>query len=194
MSLPESHAGIPTITPQQLQEKIESGEAIDLIDVRTKSEYKGLHAAPAQVVPLDDLTPYAVDQVRTTPKDRPLFLICRSGVRSEKGCMKLLRAGYPNVVSVAGGTLAWEQAGLPIVRGTRQILPLDRQVQLAAGSMNLAGVLLGWFSNPNWYLLSGFIGLGLIFAGSTGICPLGWVIAKMPWNQARVDSASCCSR
>jgi rhodanese-related sulfurtransferase len=194
MSLAESAAGIATIAPRELHERIDRGEAIDLIDVRTPAEYQGMHAATARGVPLDDLDPEAVDRVRTSPKDAPLYLICQSGVRSQKACAKLIQAGYTNVVSVAGGTMAWEQAGLPVVRGERRVLPLDRQVQLAVGVLNLSGVLLGWFADAGWFLLPGFVGCGLIFAGATGGCPLGWVIARMPWNRSRTGPASCCSK
>ncbi len=64
------------------------------------------------------------------------------------------------------------------------MLALDRQVQIAAGTMALSGFAFGGLINPNWFLLAGFVGCGLMFAGATGFCPLGWVIAKMPWNQA----------
>ena len=70
------------------------------------------------------------------------------------------------------------------------MLPLDRQVQITAGTMALTGFTLGELVNPNWFLLAGFVGCGLVFAGVTGFCPLGWVIAKMPWNQAGRDEAA----
>ena len=97
-------------------------------------------------------------------------------------------AGFTDVVNVTGGTLAWAQAGLPVARGKR-MLPLDRQVQIMAGTMALAGFALGEIVNANWFLLSGFVGCGLIFAGVTGFCPSASIIAKLPWNQAGRDEA-----
>ena len=132
-------------------------------------------------------------ETRRGSKDEPLYVICRSGTRSEKACEKFLSAGYTNVVNVTGGTLAWEQAGLPVVRG-KKMLPLDRQVQITAGTMALTGFALGELVNSNWFLLAGFVGCGLVFAGVTGFCPLGWVIARMPWNQAGRDEACCTDR
>ena len=119
-------------------------------------------------------------------------MICRSGARGEKACKKFLASGYTDVVNVTGGTLAWEQAGLPVQRG-RAALPLDRQVQIMAGSIVLAGIALGEFVNPAWFLLSGFVGCGLIFAGLTGFCPSASILGKMPWNQAGREEA-CCPR
>jgi hypothetical protein len=47
----------------------------------------------------------------------------------------------------------------------------------------LIGAALGTWFNPAFYGLSAFVGLGLTFAGVTGICPMGMLIAKAPWNK-----------
>jgi rhodanese-related sulfurtransferase len=192
MGVMESGAGTARISPKQLYELHQSGKPVELIDVRTPAEYRSLHATIARVVPLDELNPRKVMEARRGAKDEPLYVICRSGTRSEKAREKFLAAGFTNVVDVTGGTLAWQEAGLPVVRG-KKMLPLDRQVQITAGTMALTGFALGELTDPNWFLLSGFVGCGLVFAGVTGSCPLGWVIAKMPWNQAGRDDA-CCPR
>jgi rhodanese-related sulfurtransferase len=54
---------------------------------------------------------------RELPRDRPLLMICRSGARSGQATGFLLASGWTDVVNVAGGTLAWERAGLPVRRG-----------------------------------------------------------------------------
>ena len=58
-----------------------------------------------------------------------------------------------------------------------------RQVQIAAGSLVLAGVLLGAFVAPGFYALSGFVGAGLLFAGVSGFCGMARLLAVMPWNR-----------
>jgi rhodanese-related sulfurtransferase len=45
-------------------------------------------------------------------------MICRTGARSAQATDYLLAQGWPDVANVAGGTLAWESAGLPVRRGT----------------------------------------------------------------------------
>jgi len=192
MSVFDSSPGSVKISPKQLYELCHSGKPVELIDVRTPAEYRSLHATIAMLLPLDELNPKEFMETRRGAREEPLYVICRSGTRSEKACRKFLSAGYTNVANVTGGTLAWEKAGLPLERG-KKMLPLDRQVQITAGTMALTGFGLGEIVNSKWFLLAGFVGCGLVFAGVTGFCPLGWVIAKMPWNQAGRDEA-CCSR
>src|SRR5690242_20136559 len=110
---------VATITPEELWAKRERGEPIDLIDVRTPVEYREVHAEAARLVPLDTLDPAAVMRTRDGAGDRPLYTICRSGARGRQACETFLAAGFPNVVNVEGGTLDWERAGLPVVRGAK---------------------------------------------------------------------------
>jgi rhodanese-related sulfurtransferase len=91
---------------------------------------------------------------------------------------------------VTGGTVAWEQAGLPVKRGKKAI-SLERQVRIAAGFLTLLGAVLGFFVHPYFIGLSAFIGAGLMFAGITDTCGMGMMLAKMPWNQCKDDSGSC---
>jgi rhodanese-related sulfurtransferase len=84
---------------------------------------------------------------------------------------------------VEGGLDAWKRAGLPVAEDRRQPIELMRQVQIAAGSMVVLGVVLGLLVAPGFYLLSGFVGAGLVFAGVTGTCGLASVLRLMPWNR-----------
>jgi len=179
-----------TITPRQLDEISRSGKPVEVIDVRTPAEYRSAHIPIARSQPLESLDPRAVVSDRES-KGEPLYIVCRSGNRSAKACAEFTAAGFGDlVVNVEGGTLAWEKAGLPLVRG-RYILPLDRQVRTVTGVLVLMGAVLGYLVNPWFYALSAWCGAGLIFAGLTDICPLAWTIAKMPWNQAAGNPQQC---
>ena len=181
---------IPSIKPEQLRERLQAGEEIDLIDVRTPAEYRSAHASSARCVPLQSLDPQAVFADRD--KSEPLYVMCRSGDRSSKACAAFAAAGYgDSVVNIEGGVLAWDRAGLPVVRG-RYVLPLDRQVRIATGILVLLGAVLGYLVTPWFYALSAYCGAGMIFAGITDICPLSWTIAKMPWNEVPVEPPACC--
>jgi rhodanese-related sulfurtransferase len=114
--------------------------------------------------------------------DAPLYVICLKGGRSKQACEAFLKKGFMNVVSVEGGTTACEQTSLPLVRGKKAI-SLERQVRVAAGSLVLLGVILGWQVHPGFYGLSAFVGAGLLFAGVTDTCGMGILLSKMPWNQ-----------
>ena len=169
-----------TISPQQLHDRVQSGNTVELIDVRTPVEYREVHVGFARNVPLDqlDATPFAAGHDAALP----LYVICRSGGRGKQACEKFLAAGYTNVVNVEGGTQAWEQAGLPVVRG-QKAMSLERQVRIAAGLLVLIGAVLGAFVSRYWLGLPAFVGAGLVFAGVTDTCGMGMILARMPWNQ-----------
>jgi rhodanese-related sulfurtransferase len=187
-----SVATIPNISPKELEELRRQGKPVELIDVRTPVEFREVHAEVARLVPLDSLDPKAVMEARegAGESERPLYVICRSGNRAKMACEKFHSAGFSNVVNVEGGTLAWEQAGLPVVRGKKAI-SLERQVRIAAGTLVAIGTALGAFVHPAFLILPGFVGAGLVFAGVTDTCGMGMLLAKMPWNQVGADGPTC---
>ena len=94
-----------------------------------------------------------------------------------------LAAGYPSIHVVEGGTQAWVAAGLPVVKGKKNSISIERQVRIGAGSLVLIGVILGVFVNPVFLALPAFVGAGLIFAGITDWCGMGLLLARAPWNR-----------
>ncbi|MBL9162318.1 MAG: rhodanese-like domain-containing protein [Planctomycetaceae bacterium] len=178
---------VSTITPQRLHDVVQSGAEVELIDVRTPVEFREVHVSFARNVPLDQLGS-ATSAAGRSGAAQPLYVICRSGGRGKQACEKLLAAGYTNVVNVEGGTQAWDQAALPVVRGP-MAMSLERQVRIAAGALVLVGALLTYFAHPYWTALSAFVGAGLVFAGITDYCGMGMLLAKMPWNQIRGSDA-----
>lgn len=84
-----------------------------LVDVREPNEFAQVRAEGAVLVPLSTF----LLRYRELPQDRPLLMICNSGARSGQATAFLLANGWTDVVNVAGGTLAWERAGLPLRRG-----------------------------------------------------------------------------
>jgi len=171
---------VTTMSAKQLHDLVQSGTAVELIDVRTPVEYREVHVGFARNVPLDQLD--AAQFAAGRDRSEPLYVICRSGSRGKQACEKFLAAGYTNVVNIEGGTQAWDQAGLPVVRG-QKAMSLERQVRIAAGLLVLVGSALGAFVSPYWIGLSAFVGAGLTFAGITDTCGMGMILARMPWNQ-----------
>jgi rhodanese-related sulfurtransferase len=178
-----------TITPAELARLRSSGKPVQLIDVRTPAEFAEVHVDFARNVPLDQIQPEAL---MSGGNGEALYVICRSGNRGKQACQKLEAAGL-NVVNVEGGSLAWEAAGLPVVRGTRKVISLERQVRIAAGFLVLVGAVLGMVVHPYFAGLSAFIGAGLMFSGITDTCGMAMVLARMPWNQVKAsqESAYC---
>lgn len=87
-------------------------EGAVLVDVRETEEYTESHVPGAIHIPLAQLA-RRLDEV---PSGEPVFVICRSGHRSQRGADILDRAGRP-ALSVQGGTMGWIAAGHPVVTG-----------------------------------------------------------------------------
>ncbi len=167
-----------TCSAAEAQAQQSAGDAW-LIDVRTPAEYRALHADGAVLMPLDVFDPASV--AASTPAGSTIHLLCKSGGRAAMAASKLADCGCPSVI-VTGGTDAWVAAGLPVVRGAA-IMSLERQVRIAAGTLVVIGVGLGYVVHPYWFALSGGVGTGLTIAGLTDSCMMGMLIAKMPWNR-----------
>lgn len=166
------------ITPLDLKNKLENDQAI-LVDVREPAEFRAEHIPNAYLMPQSE-----VSISKLPVKNKTIVFICRSGIRSSSVCQKFV-TNHPEIdaYSLSGGINAWRDAGYDIVTSSHKIMPLERQIQLAAGLLVLSGVIAGALINPIAYLLSGFVGCGLTFAGLTGWCGMGRLLAKMPWNQ-----------
>src|SRR5437016_770552 len=77
---------VTVIKPKALAALLDEGSKFDLVDVRTPVEYREVHVAIAQNVPLDQLDPQALMQSRNSSTNEPLYMICRSGSRGQKAC------------------------------------------------------------------------------------------------------------
>ena len=140
-------------------------------------EYVGGHIAGSLNIPLSRITEADLPQ-------GPLVLVCQSGNRSAKALALLQQLGRQHpLTDLQGGVPAWQQAGFPVRKLKGAPLPLMRQVQIAAGSLVLLGVILSQTVAPGWIWLSGFVGAGLTFAGISGFCGMARLLAVMPWNR-----------
>lgn len=108
-------------------QQIQAGEGIDvreaqqlsqqgvlLLDVREAEEFAAGHAPKARLMPLSEIG-YRMKELDAW-KDKPIAVMCRSGRRSARAVAMLQDAGFKQVSNVQGGILAWEQAGLQVVR------------------------------------------------------------------------------
>ncbi len=168
-----------TIPPIELGKILGEKPDAVVLDVRTPVEFAEVHVPQARSVPLDELNPNAL----SLAKDQPVYLLCRSGQRATKAAEKFSHAGFVQPIVIEGGTLAWIDAGLPVTRGVTRVISLERQVRITAGSLVFIGVMLGWFVSHWFFILSGFVGAGLVFAGVTDFCGMGLLLAKLPWNK-----------
>jgi rhodanese-related sulfurtransferase len=148
------------------------------IDVRSASEYATGHIPAATNIPLEQID-LRVDDLA---QDELIVLICKGGTRARVAAARLGPCGKDLVV-LAGGTDAWIDAGYPVVASVASHWSLERQVRLGAGLLVALGAALSALVDARWIYLTGFIGVGLTFAGLTDFCPMGMLLGKMPWNR-----------
>lgn len=102
-----------TVQETTVAELAGAGRSVVLVDVRETEEYVEGHVPGAIHIPLGQL-PQRTEEV---PAGDPVYVICRSGARSQRGADVLEAAGR-RCLSVAGGTMGWIEAGHPVVTGS----------------------------------------------------------------------------
>ena len=95
---------IPEVDVDELAAKRAAGAP--LIDVREDDEFAEAHVPGAHHIPLGDV----VDRIAEVPTDGTVYVICARGARSAKAAEHYRNQGI-DAVNVAGGTLAWIDAG-----------------------------------------------------------------------------------
>lgn len=156
-----------------------------ILDVRTAAEVKASALPDCLHIPLHELTPERLQAeiARSGKNGAAVYLLCQAGRRAEMAADQLRGKIDAELVIIEGGMNAVSQARIPLASNGRKVIPLERQVRIAAGLLVLTGAVLGTWLNPAFYGLSAFVGAGLVFAGVTDICPMGMLIAKAPWNR-----------
>lgn len=104
----QARNGIAQVSVTEAKKALEEKQDAQFIDVRTPEEYAGSHAAGAKNMPLDKLDA----ELAALDKDKPVYVICETGRRSQKGSEILQKNGFKDVYNIAGGTSEWTSAGL----------------------------------------------------------------------------------
>ncbi len=99
-----SGAAYRTITASDAKTRIDSGEALIILDVRTESEYRAGHIPDAILIPNETITDEMPDLLPAL--DAEILIYCRSGNRSAQAARKLIAIGYTNVYDF-GGIIDW---------------------------------------------------------------------------------------
>ena len=144
-------------------------QSFSLVDVRTEAEYHGESIAGAKSLPVHEFTTLTFTELlggrETDAKE--VVLICQSDTRAYAALKKLDEGMREKVHVLEGGMVAWKQAGGAVEEGEGPAFSLERQMRIAAGLVIVFGVVLGYVVNAYFFLLSGAVGMGLIFAGIT---------------------------
>jgi len=94
--------GIPQITVKELKRRMDAGEDVQLIDVREPFEYQ-IAQIGGKLIPQNDVP----QRLAEIDREREVVVHCKSGGRSQRIAEFLVQSGYPKVVNLAGGILAW---------------------------------------------------------------------------------------
>lgn len=171
---------VSAILPEEAKKLIAEGAA--LIDIREPDEHTRENIPEAHLLPLSTIE----NGARLGPLDTHDVVIfhCQSGMRSSQHAQTLAKLAEPaQVMLLEGGLEAWKKGGQEVLADKSQPMPIMRQVQIVAGALILLGVVLGYTVNQGFFLLSGFVGAGLLFAGISGFCGMARLLAWLPWNR-----------
>ena len=94
--------GIPQLSVKELKQRMDAGENVYILDVREPYEYR-IAQIGGILIPQTDVP----NRLAEIDRDREIIVQCRSGVRSQRIAEFLKQQGYPRVVNLAGGILAW---------------------------------------------------------------------------------------
>ena len=101
----EKLTGYQKITPAVVKERLDKGEKLIIVDVRTKEEYDGGHIPNSLLIPYDEIEKKA--PALLTDKNAAIIVYCRTGRRSEIAAKALIGMGYANVADM-GGISDWK--------------------------------------------------------------------------------------
>lgn len=169
---------LTTLSPADTRTALADGAR--LIDIRSADEHAREHIPGALNVPLDQIGDLP-------PGGMPIIFHCKSGMRTSANASQLAAAAKGAQIHILlGGIDGWRGAGHSTITDRSQPIEIMRQVQITAGALVLAGVMLGLFVSPGFLGLSAFVGAGLMFAGITGWCGMANLLRIMPWNRRQL--------
>jgi len=101
------------ITPQYLTEELKKDSAIVLLDLREKDEFDKSHLEGAKHIPLGAI--WKAHLFKRIPREDPIVLYDNDEIRASVAFRELRKIGYKNIVKLAGGIHAWQEAGYLVI-------------------------------------------------------------------------------
>lgn len=95
------------LTVQKLKERLDKGEAVNLLDVREPWEHEEFNIG-GRLIPVNDLL-HSFDKLEDL-KEQEIVVYCRSGSRSAMAVALLKAQGFKKPINLEGGMLAWKEA------------------------------------------------------------------------------------
>lgn len=107
-----SFAQKKALAPEAFQKAVTT-QKVQLLDVRTPKEYKKGIIPGAVNIDWEDSLAFR-QNILTLDKSQPVYVYCKSGRRSSYAMDWMLANGFTEVIHLAGGVMAWENAGLSL--------------------------------------------------------------------------------
>lgn len=108
--------GFRELTPGALVQMINRGSPL-VIDLSATGDYEKGHINGSKHVTPSQFDPESKDLAKV--KEQQVVTVCRNGTESAKAAKRLVKAGFANVATLAGGVSAWKRADLPLTKGKR---------------------------------------------------------------------------
>jgi adenylyltransferase/sulfurtransferase len=93
---------VPEIQAEELKRRLDAGENLFLLDVRSENEYETSNIG-GHLIPLPELA----ERVHELDADRKIVVVCKMGPRGSKAVQLLHMAGFTKVWNLSGGIHAW---------------------------------------------------------------------------------------
>jgi rhodanese-related sulfurtransferase len=105
-----------TIQPLKLEALLETGQPIEILDIRPGAEFEKIHIEGAHSMPSAEISAGTLIGARQLLMTEPLYLVSESGTLARLQARALERQGLDNLFVVTGGMQAWQSSRLPVVR------------------------------------------------------------------------------
>lgn len=112
------------VDSKKFAELIKANQGI-ILDVRTFQEFSQGHIENSTLISIND--PGFVEKVKLLQKDKPIYVYCLSGSRSQYAANYLIKNGFAEVYNLKRGILEWQQLGLPLMQ-SEKIVATDSKV------------------------------------------------------------------
>ncbi len=159
-----------------------------ICDIREADEFTREHIIGAQNIPLSILNANTLNHLT---ENHIIVFTCQSGNRTKMAANKFKELKCKTVFVLKNGLTEWKNIGCVVAKNNKAPLPIMRQVQIVTGFLILLGIVLSFLIAPYFALLSGFIGVGLLFAGITGYCGMANLLMLLPYNKSNNCNTSC---
>ena len=100
-----SNTAITRVSSTVFKQQLKAQSGIQLIDVRTANEYRGGHIKNAKSI--DFFSNDFSVRLQKLNSEKPLYIYCRSGMRSYKAAKIAAKLGFTTIIDLKGGYNTW---------------------------------------------------------------------------------------